>query len=167
MDTQSSHLLRLFLAEHTRIIQLIRRIVGCQTTAEDVAQDVFVRLWDRAVTHEDRSLLFRTAQNLALDHVRAQRVRREVTGALGLHHGPAMAPEPEAAAVARDELQALLQALRTLPKRTQRIFLLNRLDGLSYAAIAQALGVSVSTVEKDMIRALDCCRRQVAEHPPQ
>jgi RNA polymerase sigma-70 factor (ECF subfamily) len=44
------------------------------------------------------------------------------------------------------------------------VFLLNRLDGMTYPAIAKALGVSVSTVEKDMIRALDLCRRWSAAH---
>lgn len=72
-------------------------------------------------------------------------------------------PSPDAAAVAREELRSLRAALRTLPRRARRVLLLNRLDGLSYAEIAHALGVSVSTVEKDMIRALEVCRRWSAE----
>mgnify|MGYP001809968525 CR=1 FL=1 len=71
---------------------------------------------------------------------------------------PAPAP-PERNAAAREEMGSLLDALRSLPERTQRAFLLNRLDGLTYAEIARTLGVSVSTVEKDIIRALQTSRR--------
>ena len=75
MGAKSTTLLQLFLAEHGKIVRLIGRIVGCRETAEDLAQDVFVKLWGRMVTDRDRSLLFRTEQNVAIDHVRAQRVR--------------------------------------------------------------------------------------------
>lgn len=53
----------------------------------------------------------------------------------------------------------LLARLRRLPRRTRQVFLLRRLDGLSYAAIADQLGLPLDLVEKDMIRALDHCQR--------
>ena len=162
MGAKSTTLLELFLAEHGKIIRLIGRIVGCRETAEDLAQDVFVKLWGRMVTDQDRSLLFRTAQTVAIDHVRAQRVRTNYAQMATPERGPAKGIAPDTAAAARQELNLLLQALHVLPERTQRIFFLNRLDGLSYPEIAKALGVSVSTVEKEMIRALDSCRRCLA-----
>jgi RNA polymerase sigma factor (sigma-70 family) len=162
MGTKASNLLPLFLAERRRLVRLIGRIVGCQATAEDLAQDTFVRLWGRMVTSNDRSLLFRTAQNLAIDHIRAQRVRSRYVETILPAQATTVTPAPDSALAAREELGILLQALRTLPQRTQRIFLLNRLDGLSYPEIATALGVSVSTVEKEMIRALDTCRKKLA-----
>jgi RNA polymerase sigma-70 factor (ECF subfamily) len=166
MGAKSTTLLQLFLAERGKIIRLIGRIVGCQATAEDLAQDVFVKLWGRIVTDQDRSLLYRTAQNMAIDHVRARRIRTSYSQAIIPEHEPTKASAPDSAAVARQELDVLLQALRTLPERTQRIFLLNRLDGLSYPEVAKALAVSVSTVEKDMIRALGSCRRCLAGRRP-
>lgn len=162
MGAKASKLLPLFLAERRRLVELIGRIVGCRATAEDLAQDTFVRLWGRTVTSNDRGLLFRTAQNLAIDHVRAQRVRSRYVATVTHTQATTAAPAPDPALAAREELDVLRQALRTLPRRTQRIFLLSRLDGLSYPEIATALGVSVSTVEKEMIRALDTCRRTLA-----
>jgi RNA polymerase sigma-70 factor (ECF subfamily) len=146
------------MAERGKLRRLINRIVGNITVAEDIAQDAFVKLSDRSVSGTDRALLVRTAQNLALDHLRARRVRDRYARAVLSDPHVAEVPGPENALAARQELNAFLLALKALPKRTQQIFLLNRLDGMSYPKIAEALGVSVSTVEKDMIRALLFCR---------
>jgi RNA polymerase sigma factor (sigma-70 family) len=162
MGAKSTPLLQLFLTEHGKIIRLIGRIVGCRETAEDLAQDVFVKLWGRTVTDQDRSLLFRTAQTVAIDHVRAQRVRTTHAQMATSEQWQARAIGPDIAVAARQELYLVLQELHGLPERTRRIFFLNRLDGLSYPEIAKALGVSVSTIEKEMIRALDSCRRCMA-----
>ncbi len=53
-------------------------------------------------------------------------------------------------------------ALRGLPERTRRIFLLNRIHGRTYAEIAQAMQLSQSAVEKHMMRALDACKASLA-----
>lgn len=153
-------LLQLFVAERSRVVALVRRIVGCRATAEDLAQDTLLRLWGRPVAAEDRSLLFRTAQNLAIDHLRERRVR---VGYARAQRDPVeeRGPGPEVAGATAQEFDLLLGALGALPERTQRIFLLNRLDGRSYAAISRDLGLSVSTVEKEMMRALDACRRSL------
>ena len=164
MGATSTTLLELFLAEHGKIIRLIGRIVGCRETAEDLAQDVFIKLWGRMVTDQDRGLLFRAAQTVAIDYMRAQRVRANDAQMAAPERRPAKGVAPDTAAAARQELDLLLQALDVLPTRTQRIFFLNRLDGLSYPEIARALGVSVSTIEKEMIRALDSCRQYLANH---
>ena len=155
--SKSSPFLSLYLREQSRLLQLIRRIVGDRNTAEDLAQDTFLRLWDRQLGESDRSLLFRTAQNLALDHLRARQVRQR-------HASQQLDEEEHAAdlqqqAEARQELEQLLKRLRGLPRRCQQVFLLSRVDGLPYASIAERLGVSLSTVEKDMIRVLQHCQR--------
>lgn len=156
--SKSSPFLSLYLREQSRLLQLIRRIVGDRSTAEDLAQDTFLRLWGRQLGDGDRGLLFRTAQNLALDHLRARQVRSRYMQQQVDDEQPGV--ELEAQAAAREELDALFLRLRKLPRRTQQVFLLSRVDGLPYATIASQLGVSVSTVEKDMIRALQHCQRE-------
>lgn len=158
MDPKPVALLQIFQAERNRIFRLIRRIVGNPATAEDITQDTLVHLWDRPVTGQDRGLVFRTAQNLALDHLRRQDVRSAYAESARPEHAARTVPSPEEATAARAELEAVLAELRRLPTRTQRVFLLNRLDGKTYAQIARELDISVSTVEKDMIRAIAACR---------
>lgn len=65
---------------------------------------------------------------------------------------PVLQPNPQ-------EMEQLSRQLRALPRRSQQVFLLSRLDGLSYANLAERLGVSLSTVEKDMLRVLQHCQR--------
>ncbi|MFP5512489.1 MAG: RNA polymerase sigma factor [Alphaproteobacteria bacterium] len=165
MTSKAATLSQLFAAERARVVRLIGRIVGCRSAAEDLAQEAFLRLWNRpdAGGSTDPSYLFRTAQNLAIDHLRAQRVRSDHAASVLADGQEADGTTPDNALAARRELEALHAALASLPERTQRVFLLNRLDGLSYAEIALKLGVSVSTVEKDMIRALALCRRRLPE----
>lgn len=164
MSVSRAALLRIFYAEQGRVVRLIGRIVRCRTTAEDLAHETLLRLWSRPVGADDRSLLFRTAQNIALDHLRAQRVRSDY---VRLHAQGEAADASgtllEAHVDAEHEYDRLVAALQRLPERTQRIFLLNRLDGLSYGEVAAELNLSVSTIEKEMMRALDACRQAVAE----
>ncbi|BBP82401.1 MULTISPECIES: RNA polymerase sigma factor [unclassified Pseudomonas] len=154
--SKSSPFLALYLREQNRLLQLIRRIVGDRSTAEDLAQDTFLRLWDRELGDGDRSLLFRTAQNLALDHLRARQVRSRHAREQGDEDDTI---DLQQQAEAHQEFEHLLRRLQGLPRRCQQVFLLSRVDGLSYASIAERLGVSLSTVEKDIIRVLQHCQR--------
>jgi RNA polymerase sigma factor (sigma-70 family) len=164
MNARTFELAGLYTSQRKRLHRLIYHIVGNRAVAEDVAQDAFVKLNDRALGPTDHGLLFRTAQNLALDHLRAQRVRdAHARTALPEQHIQDQ-PLPDHVIDARQRLHSLLAALKALPPRTQQIFLLNRLDGLSQVQIAKVLGLSVSTVEKETIRALAFCRAWQKEH---
>ena len=72
-----------------------------------------------------------------------------------------MIASPERAAAVREQLQQVESALNGLPRKCRRAFLLHRTRHLSYQQIADEMGVSVSTVEKHMIRALGQCRKKV------
>lgn len=158
-----SELAKIFQSERARLIRLVQRIVGCASVAEDIAQDTYLRLDGRNVGAHDVSLVFRTAQNLAIDHVRAQRVRADYAESVCQQYTEAGDNAPESHAMSHVALAGLAQVLRMLPVRTQRIFLLQRLDGWTYPQIAAQLGVSVSTVEKEMIRAMEACRAHLAQ----
>ncbi|WP_263144085.1 sigma-70 region 4 domain-containing protein [Pseudomonas sp. RIT-PI-AD] len=75
-------------------------------------------------------------------------------------HAPA---RPQDAARLAPDASAWLDSLRGLPRRVQRILLLSRVDGLSYASIADRVGVPLPTVERDLIRALRHCQRYARE----
>jgi RNA polymerase sigma-70 factor (ECF subfamily) len=154
----SSDFARLYAAEHGRLSRIVRRIAGSPEAAEDIAHDAFVKLSGRDVGEADIGLLVRTAQNLARDMKRAERVRASYAAEVTVEQlgQPVIGAEQQTAA--RQELDALFTALKSLPERTQRIFLLSRLDEMTYPQIAKKLGVSVSTIEKEMVSALEFCR---------
>ena len=153
----------LFLARQGQVRKQAERQLGCRAAAADLAQSLFLRFWQRAPGPVGLGYLLNSARNLAHDQRRAA-VRRAETGLDALADHPADTPAMDDALAARQELDVVRAALRALPERARHAFLLNRVHGRTYGEIARALGVSVSTVEKDLMRALAACRAAVA-HP--
>ena len=165
MPTSPRSLLKMFLVERPRLVQRINRLVDNDAEAEDLAQDTFVKLWHRQPKEDDSvGLLYRTAHNLALDHLRAQKVRQRHQEGVQAEEQDDAHPGPERIAATLERWGYLVAELEELPARTRRIFLLNRVEGETYAAIAERLGVSVSTVEKEMMRAMRACRQWQRRH---
>lgn len=165
MEGTGSDVLQVFLQQQRRLEAYVRRFIACRETAADLAQDAFLRLWhrrDRLSGHDPTGYLFRTAHNLSIDHLRAQRVQREHRVWQAAVQPNADTATPEAEAAALEELQALEAVLLRLPARTRQVFLWNRVEGRTYGEIAAALGISASAVEKHMLRALADCRACLA-----
>lgn len=139
--------------------QLLYRRVGCHETASDLTQDVFVRLLGKQAlppVREPRAYLARIAHGLAVDHVRRKAIERAWLDSLAAMPG-AHAPSAEEHCEVIDALTRIDALLLGLRPRVRSVFLLSRVEGLSYPAIAERLSVSLSTVEKDMAQALRHC----------
>lgn len=74
-------------------------------------------------------------------------------------------PGLEEQAITERSLQQLRDAVAELPERTQQIFRLNRLEGLTYAEVARRLGISDSSVQKHLAKALAHVMRRLQERP--
>jgi RNA polymerase sigma-70 factor (ECF subfamily) len=148
----------IYAEEHGRLRRIVRRITGSMEAAEDVVQEAFLKLSGHSLGAEDRGLLVRTAQNLARDAMRAERVRAAYAGNVMAEQLTPGFTAPDNEVSARQELGDLFEAIKSLPPRTQQVLMMSRSDGMTYPDIAKALGVSVSTVEKDMVSALEFCR---------
>ena len=137
----------------------LRCKTGCAHRAEDLAQDVFVRVIQgrKAVRADDaRALLATIAKGLVVDHQRRAALEHaylDYLAALPEAH----APSPEEQAVQMQALMRLDRLLDGLPPKARSAFLLSQVDGLNYAQIAQRLGVSLSSVQQYMVRALSAC----------
>lgn len=156
---RSEDLTRLYIRQSGHLGRILRRMTGNREAAEDIAQDAYIKLSAHEIGENDVGLLVRTAQNLARDSLRAERVRSAYAACVRPEQTTPSSAMPDDAAAARQDLRDLMAALTTLPERVQRVFLLSRLDEVPYTRIAKMLGVSVSTVEKDMVVALEFCRR--------
>lgn len=159
-----SSLKRLFTAHFRELHAYLTERLRDPETAADLAQETFLRYAERgvdgAIAHE-RSYLYRTAHNLAVDHVRQLASRRtESFAPEDMAHVADERPGIEAAASARQELDRLRALVAALPERTRRIFVLNRIEGLTYAQVAHRLGISESSVQKHLSMAL----RHVMRH---
>lgn len=141
----------------------IKRLRADDPSADDLVQDVFLRLSRRGnlgALEQVDAYLFQTAANVLKDHL-----RKSSRGFQPQDLDPDADPESEEAdaervLIGRETVRAVIRALQTLPRRTRDIFVLNRFEGWSYARIAEELGVSVSAVEKHMMKALVHLARQ-------
>ncbi|MDH1631001.1 RNA polymerase sigma factor [Pseudomonas mosselii] len=149
---------RLFTKHAKNLQGLLLRKVRDPQLAADLVQDSFLRLAEQQ-RHEPienaQAYLYRTAHNLMIDHVRQQQRRKTDT----VPHEAFEAiiedgPELEEQAVREQHLRRLQAILGELPERTREIFRLNRLEGMTHAEVARHLGISDSSVQKHLAKAL-------------
>jgi RNA polymerase sigma factor (sigma-70 family) len=138
---------RLFERHGRSVRQYLRALTGRTDLADDLAQDVFVRVVQSAGGYEpreqERAWLFRIARNAAIDYRRRTAVRPRAAGAT---REPATAP-------VQALRSALAEALGRLPDTEREALLLAELGGLSYAEIALTLGLTPAAVRSTLYRA--------------
>ena len=123
--------------------------------ADDLVQEAWVRLacYERRQTvDEPEAFMMRAALNLSIDDYRTRRNRGEQILLDEVELIDAT-PTAETILLAREQLARLSESLAGLDAKTQRIFLAQRVDGMSYLEIARDHGLSVSAVEKHIAKA--------------
>lgn len=126
--------------------------------AEDAVQDVFLRLSRRpeaVMPDHGEAYMFETAASVAIDRHRRGRSRREDQHTVydeTLHAVPDHAVDR--LVEGRQELQRLADGLQQLPERTRNVVLLARMERMTHAGIARRLGISVSTVERLLVKGM-------------
>ncbi|CAA9589639.1 MAG: RNA polymerase sigma-70 factor [uncultured Thermomicrobiales bacterium] len=141
------------------VFALLLRIVADRAAAEDLLQEVFVRVWQRAGTYQigrGRPLTWTLgiAHNLAIDEVRRRRRRpqgvdeREAGQAEDLLAGlPSAEASPEEQAWARQRRQQIGAALRQLPPAQRAIIELAYFEGYTQSQMAERLGEPLGTIK--------------------
>ena len=170
---ETDFLQTMFREHNASLLRFLTRKLANPDDAEDIAQDAYHNLLRKKPTGQlenAKAYLFQTAANLALNRMR--KIRRQE------HHAQVVIAEadnesglsttsPEQVTNAQIELEKVLASIDDLPEKCRRAFLMSRSEHKTYTEISQTLGVSVSTVEKYMITALEHLRHQLsAESPP-
>lgn len=153
-----------FLRNREKLGRFLIARLGNASDAEDVLQEMFVRLSRAEIAGEVKNpvaYLFRMAMNVSRDY-RRERSRSRAREALWvdtqytIQAGSAVldTPSAETALAGRQVLAEVRRALADLSPQCQRVFNMHKFDGLSHAEVATALGISRRTVEKHMHTAL-------------
>jgi RNA polymerase sigma-70 factor (ECF subfamily) len=149
----------------TSILNLIYRFIGDRTQAKDLAQEVFIRVWQAAGSYQPKAKfttwIYRITANLCLNEVKSSRRRRLFQF---LRFGEDQentieevladaSPSPEDLLLSREQSRQITDALQSLSGNQRMALVLKRYDDLSYQEIAQIIGCSVSAVESLLVRA--------------
>ncbi len=131
------------------------KYLGDKVQAEEVIQDVFLRIWEKDFQLEHpaalKSYLFRAVINRVMNHFQREKMQRH-------HHETLQNLQEESYLCNFIEEQELREnihkAIEALPAQCKRIFKLSRFEGLRNQQIAEQLNLSVKTVENQMTIAL-------------
>jgi RNA polymerase sigma-70 factor (ECF subfamily) len=149
----------------TSILNLIYRFIGDRTQARDLAQEVFIRVWQSARSYEPKAKfstwIYRIATNLCLNELKSARRKRwfsfrsnnESTDKTLEEILPDGSPSAEDLLLSRERGRQISKALQSLPANQRIAVVLRRYDDLPYGEIARIMGCSVSSVESLLARA--------------
>ncbi len=149
---------QLFLAHYGRIVSVLFRLTGNRAQAEELAGDVFWKIYrqplpaDRA--HNVGGWLYRVATRLGIDALRAAARRRRYEQAAGeaAYESGAASDDP-LADVLRDEKRRRVQAVLAVLNPAQAQLLMLRQSGLSYQELAEIFGVKANSIGTLLARA--------------
>lgn len=158
-----SQLAALFRDHRDDIVGYLLQKVRCPDTAQDLSQEAYLRLLKRdELGHTDNlaGYLFRTAERLAIDFLRAdQRLLNCLEGIDETLECPKV--QPEQLVILRQQCKIVLDAIAAMPTQCRDVFLLRKIDELSYAEISQKLAISEKTVQRQLVKAMLYCHRRL------
>ncbi len=159
---------RLIRAHEGWMRGVIYGVTGRRDLIDDVAQQVWTRVWQRIGSLNDprrlRSWLYTVARNVAVDASQERRARRTVgLEAVSEDLGDLRAAGPVRSTTDGETRELLLQAIESLPALYREPFVLRHLQDWSYAEIGEVLGLSLDAVETRLVRARRLLREMLKD----
>ena len=163
--TDPSVIEHLFKSHYSPLCRTVYKIVRSQQVAEDIVQEVFLKLWNKREELEInvslKSYLFRSAINTSLNFIGQSKKLEflEEEDLNVLSHN-----DVENNYDFLETEKNIKEAIDTLPPACRSVFILSRFEELSYKEIADTLQISVKTVENQMGKALKVLREKLKNY---
>lgn len=140
------------------------RFVGDPQTAENITQDIFVKLWESRssikISTNVKAYLFTSVRNHSLNYIKREKFVTSYDS-----EDEAIIDEDSSVdnSIIQEEIyEAVHKAINKLPEQCREIYLMNRYDELSYQEIADIRKISINTVKTQMKRALKSLRENLS-----
>jgi len=156
------------LVNHDFLKRFLGRFFSDSQDIEDVAQEAYLRAYvaeQQKVIEQPKAYLFRIARNLALTQLTKKSTKitdylEESDASVVIECGAAADSEVEA----EETLGLYCEAVAALPEKCRQVFLLRKVHGLAHKEIAKRMSLSVSSVEKYLLRGILECKAFVQEY---
>ena len=155
----------LFRQYYSPLCKSLYRILKDVSLAEDIVQEVFIKVWDRRgqlqLDEAIHGYLYRSCYNTALNFLKQQKPGIDINSGIEVAFSHL---DAERALNYLETEHQILEAIESLPPKTREVFRMSRFEDLSYREIAEKLGISIKAVEKHMGIALQRLRENLKEY---
>jgi RNA polymerase sigma-70 factor, ECF subfamily len=148
-----------------RIFGIVQRTLGSATDAEDVTQDVFMRVFSRVHTLRDPDALSAFVLSVAIRVIRGHLRQRRVRKILHLVEEVPEVSVPGLDVEARGTLRRFYEVLDELPSDERVVLALRHVEGMTLAEVAESSGISLSTAKRRLNKATARLAKRVANDP--
>jgi len=134
---------------------------GDNELSTDIVQDVFLKVWEKSIdtsSNSIKSLLYKMAKDSLFDYYRKNKVANKYLERLKLDFS---ANTPDEILEYKELQEQYEKSLATLGEKQRTVFLMSRMENLTYKEIAERLSISIKAVEKRMSQALKVLKQKV------
>ena len=154
---------KLVLPIKNKLFRFSLRIVGNVAEAEDVVQEVFIKVWNKRNEIESFNNLeawcMTLTKNLSIDKLRSK--HRRVDALPDSYDMPSQSVSPYQATVANDTISRIEKMMTALPEKQRMVMQLRDIEGMSYKEIAEILKITLDQVKINLFRARKDIRSQL------
>ena len=153
---------QLFVEYYNPLANFAKNIVG-EKDAEDVVQDVFLKIWHQKselLMKSPKSFLFRAVYNKCIEKIRRRQIESDYLSSLKISKNTeGILDEVADTFMLKEKIN---KSLQQLPPKTREVFVMAKINGLTYREIADELDISVKTVENHMSKAFKQLRELIS-----
>lgn len=147
-----------------QLYQRLLRLFKDTTTVEEIVQDTFLKLWEKRQKIDPeqgfKTYVYRIADHLAIDLFR--KISRDKALQEELWASTvSFCLQTEETMIGKEQHQLVVQAIQRLSPKRRQVVLMCKLEGRSYQEVADAMGISVSTVSNQLVKAIKEIKRYV------
>lgn len=160
---------RVYLEHYAALHHYAYTLLEDSAQADEMVQDVFLKILERdeplSIHTSLKAYLYRSVHNECMNYFKHQKVKQKYQQR-NMHQADNHTEHALNKLQYQEFEQRLLKAINELPEHCRTIFQMSRFDELKYAEIASQLGISIKTVDNQMVKALKRLRQQLVHYLP-